>query len=655
MLVPHHGRLFIYIAGFYLGLRLKKLKIVVVSLFLLLSTSLGAQYLDSLAYYDFRNDYNKIQASLLAIENLDDRYGYYLIKSFNLQNASYALQQSDSVLRLTAFKKPSIWRDRALAARISFLRKNGSFQEVIREGKLLLVQMKDSLGRFDVSHNISISYRRLDQYDSALIWALPLQKQALGLEDRLRQHRALQNLANLYDALGDFEKTMTYERALIKIADQLNISDLKILDRCNLGSSFVNTGALDSAQYYFEWALELADQSNNQRRKALILCNLASLEEEKGNYAMVLSILEEGMVIAKETDQPTIISLSNYLVALSHFHLGSFDQAEQKIKEGLAYSASYGFLQDKRYLFELQAELYQNQNRWREAIATYKKISNLNEQILSDEKIKSIQELETKYETEKKEQQIANLEQQQQIAILQIQRQQFAIISAVAVLFVLFLLGYVFYKNRTLKLSRQRLMVEHQLLRSQMNPHFLFNALSSIHSYIFKGEKMAASEYLTNFSHLTRDILDQSSKNWITLEEELSTLESYMAVQKLRFTNVTTEVTVNAPLDPSEIQFPPVLLQPFVENAFEHGLKEVTSGRIEVLIQAVDCQIKVKISDNGSGLASTSVDHGSKATSIVRERLQILYGAKNFQLSIKNKVDDDGVVVSITLPKRQMI
>lgn len=502
---------------------------------------------------------------------------------------------------------------------------------------------------------------------------------------------------------NDYENAINYSLQSLKLAESSGYDDLKLISLLNLSASYGEYSSQDveavdhlkelSKNYMFEAAL-LAERLGDKRRANRTWGNIGIHYETERQYDSARIFLKQAITTGLQIDDS--FGLTNHFNTMTLIFLEeqNLDSASFYSDLAMKYARKSGLSRMEADIMLTSAQLYlklKNQKEASSLIASsiaiskevnsprlvargyrmlykiaeknrdpiasldyYKKYITYRDSVVSIENLNAIEELKTRYETEKKEQQIQNLEQEQQISGLKIRQQNVLIIGSGFMVLVMIIAGLTFFKNRTLKLSKQRLKVEHQLLRSQMNPHFLFNALSSIHSYIFKGDKLEASEYLTDFSQLTRDILNQSSKEWISLEEELKTLSNYITVQKMRFPEVETTIHLDDLLEDSNVQFPPVLLQPFVENAFEHGLKEKESGKIELEIKLQDEQLKISVKDNGSGLEST-VSSQSKAVSIARERLQLLYGSRNFQLSLQNRSDSDGVLVSIVLPKRDII
>lgn len=147
--------------------------------------------------------------------------------------------------------------------------------------------------------------------------------------------------------------------------------------------------------------------------------------------------------------------------------------------------------------------------------------------------------------------------------------------------------------------------VEMSALLAQMNPHFLFNSLNSIDSYIIRNESRKASEYLNNFARLMRLILQNSRSNYISIKDELETLDLYLQMEALRFANrFEYEIRISPDIDGASILIPPMLIQPYIENAIWHGLmhkKDGRQGKVELVISKHENNLFCVIQDNGIG------------------------------------------------------
>lgn len=206
---------------------------------------------------------------------------------------------------------------------------------------------------------------------------------------------------------------------------------------------------------------------------------------------------------------------------------------------------------------------------------------------------------------------------------------------------------------------------ELRTLRSQINPHFIFNSLNSIKAYILKDRQLEASEYLTDFSTLMRAILQQSKEKFITLTDELETTLLYVKLENLRFEDgFIFNFSIDESIDTDEILIPPMLFQPYLENAIKHGLMSKNQDRILSLsiIQKDKNSIFITIDDNGIGREQASLQrkntpkHQSMGMSINDERVQLLGVTNDLHISIKiidkktKKGISEGTRVEIYLP-----
>ena len=224
------------------------------------------------------------------------------------------------------------------------------------------------------------------------------------------------------------------------------------------------------------------------------------------------------------------------------------------------------------------------------------------------------------------------------------------ILLVVSIMYVI--LGYQKYKEG---MKRDLLMMEQKLLRSQMNPHFVFNSLLAIQSFIYKKDAREAAVYLSRFAKLIRLILNSSRQEYVPLEQELDYLKYYLDLQRLRFENKFSYfLEVDKNIDVDRIAIPPLLAQPFIENAIEHGIKNSEKkGVIVIRFTLCDQCIMFEVEDNGIGmvrardLAGTRPgDYEPLGMTITKERLKLLNmnQSQKVTFSVSEAKDDDGMV-----------
>ena len=215
--------------------------------------------------------------------------------------------------------------------------------------------------------------------------------------------------------------------------------------------------------------------------------------------------------------------------------------------------------------------------------------------------------------------------------------------------------GYFSWKSKLMlkqiELLNEKIALEKDLkssmlstIKSQMNPHFFYNALNTIQAYIFKNDKLKANNYLAKFSKLTRIILEMSEKEFISLADELDSIKLYLDLEQMRFSDdFEYEINISDNVDIKSIEFPSMLLQPYVENAIKHGLLHLNKEkRLKIFIDMENNNLIVSIDDNGIGrIKSASLNslknrnHQSFATKAIDKRLEILNKERNNKITVR--------------------
>ena len=210
-------------------------------------------------------------------------------------------------------------------------------------------------------------------------------------------------------------------------------------------------------------------------------------------------------------------------------------------------------------------------------------------------------------------------------------------------------------KRRQLQLQNELLTLEQKALQLQMNPHFIFNALNSIQGLIVTNKNEVARDQIQNFAALMRGILTNSKKDSTTLAEERATLEKYLELEQFCQSNpFEYSIELPADVDPDEIEIPPMIVQPFVENAVIHGVSHLSSlGNISIKFSLTKEHLRCTIIDNGIGRAKAATlklknqkkDHESMAVQIATDRLNSLHKSKNEYITINDLVDPIGKAI----------
>lgn len=208
------------------------------------------------------------------------------------------------------------------------------------------------------------------------------------------------------------------------------------------------------------------------------------------------------------------------------------------------------------------------------------------------------------------------------------------------------------YEREKSNLSNQLAETKMEALRSQMNPHFTFNAINSIQNFIIDNDAKNAMFYLSEFSKLIRQTLESATEKFTSLEMEIDFLESYMNVQKMRFESVKTSIEINKNIDKYNEFIPPLIVQPFIENAFEHAFdSHIENPKIAIHFYLSENKLYCKISDNGIGINAmkTNKIHKSLGQQIVSERLALLnkeFETSDFKVDINSSSTGTNILIS---------
>ena len=317
------------------------------------------------------------------------------------------------------------------------------------------------------------------------------------------------------------------------------------------------------------------------------------------------------------------------------------------------------------------SEVYSSSGEYDKALETYKEYTDLVEALYIKKEQEIIQAARFSKEIAEKQNRITSLESERQLSESKYQltsernkRQQLIIYSLIGGLILLMVTAYFMYKY----IKQQRLannLLALKSLRSQMNPHFIFNALNSVNSFIASNDERTANRYLSDFSQLMRSVLENSEADFIPLEKEIALLELYTKLEHFRFQDkFDYEITVSDNVVVSDFQIPPMLLQPYIENAVWHGLRyKTTKGFLSIKIDKKShSEVTITITDNGIGRerskdlkTNNQKKHNSQGMSNIKKRVSILNDMYQDKVAVTisnfQELEETGTHVEVTLKK----
>ncbi len=323
------------------------------------------------------------------------------------------------------------------------------------------------------------------------------------------------------------------------------------------------------------------------------------------------------------------------------------DQLMQRHPAVMAYDNAIVYHRNLENFYTLSGRLAQ-------ALTESREVARIQEELYATQNTQAIAEMNSLYEIQAQERSINALNESLQIKELELQRNRLWLTMGVLVMLMLLLIfSFIFYglRQRRIRQEKDKVILRQQLLRTQMEPHFIFNTLTALQSYIRRGESKDAIQYLSRFSKLLRNSLELSREEWSSLEQEIETLKHYLILQQMRFEHAFS-YRIQSPdgMDTSEIRIPPMLIQPFIENAILHGVDMKSGdGFVSIDFSEADDLLRVDITDSGrvkTERTSTS-SHRSLSGNISRERLMLL--GKNARVE-SHKNDSGGTTVTLFIP-----
>ncbi|WP_282074174.1 tetratricopeptide repeat-containing sensor histidine kinase [Maribacter aquivivus] len=524
------------------------------------------------------------------------------------ENLRPSLQKIDSLIKFEDFsdKRRALLfheKGRLLAALEKDVEAIGSLNEA------LYLFEKEANKEYLAKTNMLLgdSYAMLSKQDTAAIYSNNAYKFFREIGDKKGEAKTLNSLGHLSFLAGDYDSSITHVKQAIDLQIALDDKETLSASYNNLGFILEQTENYEQAICYYEKAIAL--NSDIDRLNTNALRNLGYVYLIQNDAKKCISIYKKALAIEEQTEH-YVIQQEIYEVLI-----------EAAVKDE-DFKSIPNFIRKKDSVTQLLTS-YESEEKM-------KLINRKNEQFIEQENLKKELELNKKNK-----------------------------IILGAILSFLFALGlYVFQKNRNsrLELKQQKLELEQKILRTQMNPHFVFNALTAIQKTFFDEDPIKSSTYLTRFAKLVRQNFDVVNKKQITLEEDLDILKNYIETQQLRFENkFEYEINLTDDIEVSMIKLPPMLLQPFIENSIEHGLKQKNEkGLLQINITEQEKYTHIEIIDNGIGYNKEKVsDNREHAIDIFLKRLKLRGLGEEKKFSIQAIDNNKGTKVSIFLDLRQ--
>jgi len=518
------------------------------------------------------------------------------------------------------------------------------------------VKIRDRKGEATTLNNIGLTYYVSGDYANAIKYYL----ESLKIEEELGNEKGFAqsygNVALVWIDLGNYEKAEEFLLKSLKYAKKYEQKQTTSAILQNLALNYFKKQELDSALSYANRALKYAKDLEFKYGIAKARSMRTQIFTAKADYKKALKEILLAKNIYQTIENQHELAQSKFFEAVIRVKIGETDLAKSLFNEASTVLEELEDLEFLRDTYKYLTEIYKKENNWEKALENQDLYVLYQDSILNEKNTKQIISLQIEHETERKEQEIINLSKENQIKSLNL------VILGIA-LVLLTLLGlvlYLIYRQKRISLMQKNQEIEQKLLRLQMNPHFIFNVMTAIQEYMFNKDSQKAGVYLSKFSKLMRQVLENSRNEYISIEQEVDMLENYLTLQNLiQEDKFEYDIQVAEELLEEEVAIPPMFAQPFVENAIIHGISELTGkGKIEINFSKKEKGIELEIMDNGVGIKkSLTIDkkeYNSLATQITKERIKL------FRDSFKQDIDfniqslKQGTSVLFSLPYKYL-
>ncbi len=488
------------------------------------------------------------------------------------------------------------------------------------------------------------------------------------IEAPYQQTQIYEGLGDAYKGLGQLDKAVDQYNKGLEIAKENLITPKRADLNSKIADAYAKDNRLQEAEGFFDSSLELANTQAPQRaiqEKEKV----ADFYNQKNQYDEEIALRKKSLNELKRMPQAAIQeeSLSseadsitsqriNYKIANAYIAQDKLDEAITYLEQSISEADNDDDLVVQKDATRKLSEVYKDKGNYTKALETYQRYVAVVDTLYVRKEQEISRAARFNREIASKQNRISGLEQErelsqskydlaltgQQLIQESNKRQKWIIYSLIFGMLLMGIAVFFFYRsNRQQKLANNLLALKS--LRSQMNPHFIFNALNSVNNYIAKSDERSANRYLSDFSTLMRSVLENSEEDFIPLSKELELLELYTKLEHSRFPDkFEYGIKVDKELDIDTFQIPPMLLQPYIENAIWHGLRyKKEKGFLKIDLEQKDMEtVIITIVDNGIGRKRSNelktkhqMKQKSKGMGNIKKRIAILNDM------YRNKVD----------------
>lgn len=477
-------------------------------------------------------------------------------------------------------------------------------------------------GDLDVSSKLELYRKMGESYEKTANYSKSIDLYNKGII-LARTGKLVQNeidirydLAQLYLAEGDHDKALRQYNAILKLEEARNNRAGEIDVNNKIGELYLMQEKPSAAISSYQKSVAVAREANDQDKESSSLRNLSNAYRQSKQYDQELEARKLSLQLSKKANKVDEQAEDNLAIGSSYIEQQKPERAVPYIQQSIELASKTGDVKQKGAAYKKLSEAYKESGKYDKALQAYQEyaalvdtINNRRERELKknmavvaevNRKLQRIDMLEKDFEVNRKT--MVLLQREKELNAKELRNQKRITWTLVLVILVLTLSSFLVYRSSREK-RKANMLLALKSLRSQMNPHFIFNSLNSVNSFIAQNDERKANKYLSDFAQLMRAVLENSKYEFVSLASEIDIISLYLKLEHFRFSDkFDYTLKIDDDIRGLEIEIPPMLIQPYIENAIWHGLRyKEEKGFLNVEVLRKNDYLLVTVSDNGIG------------------------------------------------------
>ncbi|MCG2419342.1 tetratricopeptide repeat protein [Aequorivita sp. F47161] len=515
--------------------------------------------------------------------------------------------------------------------------------------------------------SMGIVFSEQSNYAKALQYYLYAARAYEKLENKGQAAKIYNNIGVVYKSQSQNQKALQYFLKALHIQQELKAANAGIT-QTNIANIYFKNGQLDKAFQYYTAAKNSLDKYPNTRALGEWYNNIGAYYHTRKYPEMALENWQNAIAAFSEINDKFGLADTYLLLAEFYNHQNNNTKALQAANNALNLAKETDVMEQMGEAERLLSDIYYQTGNPNQALIHFKKYSTTKDSLNKKNDVRKAIEAAMNYEFEKRELLQKEANQKRELLIKEeAKSNNLKLLFGALIALLLFGIGFLIYNRhqlkKTLTLQKELAEYEQKALHLQMNPHFVFNCLGSISSFIVQNGTDSAIKYLSKFSKLMRLTLEYSKESLIPIDKEIESLQNYLELEQLRFNDKFGFSITKDPNIEDDVALPPLLIQPFIENAIIHGvIPKKENGTISIAFSVTNSSLHCTIVDNGVGIHQSQKNkkdlvlaHKSMALGIIKKRLEMIAEAttKETNIEIEEMKKDEEIIgtkIKLQLP-----